>query len=335
MLLLRGYDLDLNSNLFQSDAWHSAWTDVWGGSNPIQMSDAPHHKHFYQVTQQLKGWLYVDSFVPCGSHSDANSGVRSEYFQISERFSEAIVAQAITSFAGQMIIPDVIVQGPTAKVIASLVAKSGCQLVVRNKELAYSVDCREGDFERYLFQLSGNTRAKVFNRRTRLKTMGTVTVGNMWPDVDAFIDILNHFHEARWSKPCFQGKNLSFVKTLLLNLGKQNKAVNLSALKLDQRVVSVALDIEYGNRVFNLQLGYDQSLSKGLSLGLLHLGYSIEDAMKKPGIYWYDMLAGQGKNTAYKQKLATSAIELADFVVVKPKWLQWLYQINELRRSNR
>ena len=80
--------------------------------------------------------------------------------------------------------------------------------------------------------------------------------------------------------------------------------LRFSRLSIDNTPVSIVYHLRGGNREYNLQMGFDDGLhSAKMSLGLLHLGYEIERAALE-GTSALDLLAGQGKQGFFKQRIA-------------------------------
>lgn len=90
-------------------------------------------------------------------------------------------------------------------------------------------------------------------------------------------------------------------------------SVYLSRLRVNGDVVSVLYDLEWQGVRYNLQSGYAESLHSQLKLGSIHLGKAIEEALDSG--CQYECLAGEGKNDAYKKRLATSTPILASVEV--------------------
>ena len=60
---------------------------------------------------------------------------------------------------------------------------------------------------------------------------------------------------------------------------------------------------------------------------MLHFGYLIESAFLNPNIAVFDFLAGNGKNSNYKEHLATDSIALYSFQVIRSLKMRVLYGI--------
>ena len=306
-------------SIFQTKAWRQAWLLAWQ-----QQSQAGES---YSVPIKIKGLYRAHSNFPLGCQSPGLRSIRSEYFTPdTESFSDYLNAVLVDT-SHQLTFPDVIVGSPFYQALQQLaIRQKRIRVVEKNPDLAYSVQTGTGTFNNYLAHLGSNTRLKLYNRRKRLASLGTVALTKSKDD-DTFLDQLNAFHQVRWGKPCYQGNNLVFIRSLLPALRAEGHSVCLSELRVDQKVISVLLDIQVGQRIYNLQSGFIEDFSKGVSTGLLHLGYQLESAFNDSSVSAYDFMAGHGKNANYKARIATQKLPLTDVVLVKSQILKAMYQL--------
>jgi hypothetical protein len=75
-------------------------------------------------------------------------------------------------------------------------------------------------------------------------------------------------------------------------------------------------------------MGFDQAFGQRMSLGLLHLGYALEDAAGR-GVAEYDFLAGAGRHTQYKTNLAQKRTLISTTQLVLKSWLSMFYRVND------
>src|SRR6478609_8297862 len=68
-------------------------------------------------------------------------------------------------------------------------------------------------------------------------------------------------------------------------------------------VVSVLFDVVLHGCRYNFQSGYAEQKFSKVALGAIHMGYAIESAVQSGLIY--DFMAGEGKHTNYKARIAT------------------------------
>lgn len=173
---------------------------------------------------------------------------------------------------------------------------------VQNIDYGVKINLNDKSFSDYLATLGKNTRLKGI---TRQKLLLKEYPNHQWDEfahnndgVDCFFELLNSFHIQRWGKVCFDEYAQSFHKHLILTSSPLN--FQLLYLKVDNRIVSVLFNILIGNTVYNIQSGFDASFNKKYSLGTMHLLFSIEQKFQQNKYSYFDLLAGQGLNTAYK-----------------------------------
>jgi CelD/BcsL family acetyltransferase involved in cellulose biosynthesis len=166
---------------------------------------------------------------------------------------------------------------------------------------AYAVDLRKG-FEAYLATLSGNARRSMFNLRRKLEKTAGLCFRSVSPtDVPASLERLNALHALRWKRPAFVD-SLEFHNELIGRLQRGGE-VKFSELAVGDKIVSVLYDIRRNGRQYNLQMGFDPEAFPSTSLGIIHLGFAIEEAASS-GAQFYDFLGGEGMMSDYKRRYA-------------------------------
>jgi len=180
---------------------------------------------------------------------------------------------------------------------------------VTDESVSRQADLADG-FSAYLSKLKASARRSLVNLRRRLESHGKVEFVVIDAEEDALeaLHELNSLHATRWGCIAFAGDRLEFHSKLVVAAMMQG-ILQMSRLVVGGRVVSVMYDIRLGTRQYNLQMGFDQRFDSKLSLGLLHLGFSIEKAAQD-GVTIYDFLAGRGKNADYKRHLSQQSVEL-------------------------
>lgn len=183
---------------------------------------------------------------------------------------------------------------------------------------SYQVDLANG-FEAYLARLGSSTRRSVFNLRRRLEQLGKVEfLVASASECAAALDDLNRLHSARWGSQAFKGRKLEFHRELI-DRWKDLGQIVISRLLVAGVCVSVLYDIRVGERQYNIQMGFDASVEPKVSLGLIHLGYAIEQASNQ-GVRIYDFLGGGGKTSDYKKNLASSSHSVHTIHVLNGFW---------------
>ncbi len=183
-----------------------------------------------------------------------------------------------------------------------------------------------GSFDSYIKNLGKNTRLRLFNRRKILEKLGDIHFNpKQNSDIESQFGLLNHLHKKRWGKPIFREKRLLF-NTTLAQLMAQRDAVCFSVLSIDDKPVSIQYNYLLDSHKYNIQAGFDENIHKKIALGYLHFGYEIEHACTSH-ITSYDMLAGDGKNTPYKERLTQSSINIVDIQIIRSRRVKYLYKL--------
>jgi hypothetical protein len=326
--------------LFRSHAWLSAWQASWGNSVEIhpltQTNESVLATAIFARKYRLKKLFPITTAFPLGISTTAAPSIRSEYFCCPETASTVdeyianYIKTALHYSWDQFYIPDVLEDSEEAQAIKDVAKKNGLECIVKEIDTVYAVNLKCSNFDDYLKQLGSNTRLKLFNRRKNLQKIGQINIANIWPDQELFYSLLNQFHEQRWGKVCYQGKNLKFMRLLLDALAEQGHVIDLSVMSVNQQPVSVVLDILIDGRIYNLQSGYLENYAKNISLGTLHFGFQVEAAFaNNNAIDVYDFMAGVGKNSNYKSALANCTGEFNSFLLVRSPLLKILYRLQK------
>lgn len=174
---------------------------------------------------------------------------------------------------------------------------------------SYQADLGEG-FDRYLAALSGNARRSLFNLRRKLSERGEVRVARVPDDrIEHGLREMNRLHAMRWGTPALSRETLRVHEDLIARWSGTDR-VQLSSLEVAGRTVSMLYDLRLGTTQYNIQMGFDPNFDASVSLGLLHLGYAMEQAARE-GVRTYDFLAGSGRSTDYKRRIATQSRQIA------------------------
>jgi len=187
----------------------------------------------------------------------------------------------------------------------------------------------QGLFSDYTSKLGKNTRLKLLNRRSLLEKQGKITFQRMLSEnIDELFSTLNNLHEKRWGKSIFNKQRLQFNLSVAKQLAEKN-CLNFSLILLNNKPISVQYNYVIKKHNYNIQAGFDEGLHKKISLGYLHFGYEIEATFnQKDGIY--DFLAGEGKNTQYKERLTDTSLQMIDLQVIRKPSLKLLYKLFDL-----
>lgn len=313
--------MDINSlskapSVFRTEAWVQAWIDTWGHNPNIELIDLGGRKnpleYAYVEKTRVKKILPVTRLHLAGVGCSSVSTPRSEYNDIQAliSFYEATgsVGKNLANINWQeFLLQDFIDNSFNNRLVDELAKSLKASIFVRKTEPAYHVYAE--DFDDYLASLGGNTRLKYFNRRDRLASHGEIEQRQYsLHESYAFFSLLNEFHVRRWGKPCYSQDSQNFMRNFqerLMQLGGQSI---MEALLVNGQVVSVIFDIVWVGKRYNFQSGFAENRYPKIALGALHLGYSIEAAVKSKQIY--DFMAGCGKNTDYKANIANSFTQI-------------------------
>lgn len=322
--------------IFSTHEWIDAWQTAWADSSNIQVVE-PHtglahgRQGFYQFSQTKLSLFTFTTLFPAGISTPASPSLRSEYFVVGKQTAAEFIANACRHRWDQLFIPDVIINSLEYTHLVQAAEAVGLTVLVRDTTTSYAVRLRDNSFEHYLKHIGSNTRLKLYNKRKKLYPLGVIEVRNLWPQVNQFIDILNSFHQQRWGKPCYQGRNLQQIVMFLQKIATNGGVPDLSVIYCDGKAISAVLDLHYRQRIYNIQSGYQEKFQDGISLGTLHLGLQIEKAFSA-GADYYDFMAGNGKHSNYKQSLATHSEDFASVMLVRSPVLKFLYRINDKLR---
>jgi hypothetical protein len=188
-----------------------------------------------------------------------------------------------------------------------------------------------GGMDAYLRTLGQSTRRSLWNLRHRLERQGRVSLELVSVEEIAggFTD-LNRLHRLRWQQPAFAAPALEFHTRLAQRLASRGELV-LSRLRVGGQVVSVLYDIRKGTRQYNISMGFDPAFDGSVSLGLIHLGYSMEAAAARQ-VSTYDFLAGTGQQTDYKSHLSQAHRSVSSVQLLRGRVLPTLYRWHDRPR---
>ncbi|WP_049631526.1 GNAT family N-acetyltransferase [Cellvibrio sp. pealriver] len=320
--------------IFASHEWVDAWQDAWSDCVDIialQRHADPENCRDGFYTYQLKklACIKLITLFSAGISTPASPSLRSEYFNQDKKHVGALIRSALRFDWDQFYIPDVILGSDEYHEFCKIAHEENVKLIIRDQSISYAVQLKHNTFVDYLKGLGSNTRLKLFNKRKKLFLLGDIRIENLWPNVDAFIDVLNQFHLQRWGRPCYSGRNRVQITRFLNQIALAGGRPDLSIIYCNDDAISAVLDLSYLGRIYNIQSGYREKFQDGISLGTLHFGFQLEKAFSS-GADYYDFMAGNGKNSDYKKSLATHSTTLVSLMLVRSRWLQVLYLANNL-----
>lgn len=306
--------------LFSSWIWQKTWWDIWQPRLKLEL-----FLHGIYKENTLIGIVPCYTYETCkpyginikycefiGAYSASSDSIRSEYlnFIFPEHLSNEIIPRIFEYFKNEnidkLILLDMDAYDYTANWIISEYAEAHLSYDKGVKIYTNNV------FSSYISRLGKHTRLRLYNRRKRLKNHEIKNIVQE-SDILDFFDRLNKMHINRWGKACFSKHSLLFHKSIAGYFLKTNQLKAL-CMYVNNELCAVCYDITVNKIRFNLQLGFFPSSDKQISLGTLILGYAIQQAHDDKFITEYDLLAGGGKNSFYKQHFRG---EEQQFVTIK------------------
>lgn len=307
-------------SVFRTEAWVQAWIDTWGKDKRLTLIDlggsANALEHIYIIKQPLKKIIPVKTLCLAGVGCSQLPTPRAEYNDISKLVNAAGGLNSLAKVLNQLdwqqlYMPDILAESFAGEQWQNYMAANlEGLLTTTTSDVAYAVDAT--NLEDYLRQLGGNTRLTYFNRRKNLTKIGCLEFKEFEiSESHEFFDVLNRFHVMRWGRPCYSSASQKFLTIFFERLTDQQGKVIMQGMKMNGDVVSVLLDVIWSGVRYNLQSGYYENLYPKIALGAVHMGYGIEKAIENKQIY--DFLAGLGKNSNYKSRVATREQELRSY----------------------
>ncbi len=108
----------------------------------------------------------------------------------------------------------------------------------------------------------------------------------------------------------------------------------MSRLWVNGKVVSVLYDVCKRDRQYNIKMAFDPNFSTQVSLGLIHLGYAMEQAAERK-VASYDFLAGPGRSSDFKRLLSQQRYELSCVQILRGPLLPAVYRWRDrMRRTD-
>ncbi len=328
--------------LFMSWEWMYAWWDIYGnkendsllvlgaydkeklvGLAPLYIS---HHR-------SLKGLISTRTIQFIGTRIKGTAGFRSEYLQFitssndSKHINDYIARELFTKHkTDEYYLNDLIVNCNTYRSLNYFAQQSRAYTREQGESRTYIINC-EQPFPSYVADLGKNTRLKLFNRRKVLESLGDVSVTiSGAQDLSSIVSRINNFHVHRWGYQTIQHHHSKFIAALVCS---ELFTVSSITLFLDKKPLACTLDVLTNGRSYNLQMGFTENLHKKISLGTLTLGYAIEKYCSDQKIKSYDLLAGGGKNSDYKPRVAIENTKLKSLQFILSTKFKHIYWLND------
>jgi Acetyltransferase (GNAT) domain len=331
---MSSYRAPETTRLFRTQAWGNAWLDVWGKDPRLTLIDlggrGNPREMLYGVKSKIKKILPIRSLHLIGVGCGVISTPRAEYNDLSDLvnmddFKNMLSSEHHLIPWDQFFLPDLVLASPSHKTFQEWVAQKGLGVHELRTEPAYYVSAQ--DFDAYTASLGANTRLAYFNRRERLQQIGEIDFLQFSTDKSMeFFALINQFHLARWGRPCYSIDSQYFLKNFIERLVAEKGSSVLEAMRVNGEIVSVLFDVVLDGCRYNFQSGYLENKYPKVALGAIHMGYAIEAAIKSGSIY--DFMAGEGKNSNYKARIATHQ-EMIKSVVVERGTIKYLRKLKK------
>ncbi len=329
-------------SLFLSWHWMFSWWEIYGNikndeliligiydEKDILICLAP----LYITLDKIKNTISIKRLQFIGSRVGGSSGFRTEYLQfiIDKRVStnaiKMIFDEVITKYSfDELWLSDLDVNSETYHAMIKLDKKHKIYRRAQEEGYSYGINVSV-DYEEYVSKLGKNTRLKFFNRRKILNKLGKVTIeevtNNNFRDV---LNLLAEFQLHRWDELISYDKHSLFIEKLI----KDSSIVICGVIvKLNDESIGCTFDILSSNRSYNIQSGYKEGVDKKIAMGSLTIGYAIEKYCKNEQCDYYDFLAGEGKNSNYKSRIAKTDIKFQSIQIISSTILRIVYKIKD------
>ncbi|MDH5229677.1 MAG: hypothetical protein OEZ58_20550 [Gammaproteobacteria bacterium] len=340
--LLNRSDAD---QLFLSWSWMHSWWNVYGDlandellligiyDNDRLVCIAP----FYSSKKTIKGLLSVKIIQFLGTRVDGSSGFRSEYLQCivdretSEKCLENVFDYLLADIGcDELWLNDLVVGSKTHELAKKFSAHPKAYKRLQAEDTTYGVNVKVS-FQDYVASLGKNTRLKAYNRRKVLESLGEVIIESA--NAQNYRDVLQYlsdFHLDRWETSISYAKHGEFI-ALLIN--DTDVTVSGVVVKLNHEVVGCTLDLIAAGKSYNLQSGYKAFVDKKIAMGSLAIGYAIEFYCDNPEISYYDFLAGEGKKSNYKERIAQPLMNFESTQYIFSFGLRLMYRFKDKFKS--
>lgn len=328
--------------IFLTPAWASSWWDAWGRRQPnyelcvLQARDpqgqligvAP----LYISNDPIRAGMHCRRLQFIGTNFRKSGVTRTEYVDFPARpGKQQQVLAAILGFIAdelsfdEFVLTDLRRDTPTRTYLSEFARSRAWLERPSNLDQGTRIEL-EGDYANYLSRLGRNTRLRLHNRRKVLESLGQVEFHRYGTDqLDSGFEEMDRLFRRRWSQPVCNSAQLDFQRLLVERL-PDNAEVQLTGISVDGQVVSVQYNIRMAGTEYNFLSGFQDDLHSKLSVGMLHFGYSIEQAYVD-GLRHYDLLLGSGRTTHYKKNFAGQTIEAETVQLIQHPMLKAAYVV--------
>lgn len=183
-------------------------------------------------------------------------------------------------------------------------------------------------FDEYVGRLDSHTRRRLWHHRRRLSAPRLEYADD--PRIEEYLALLWTMAAQRWGEPRDAAAARRFQLDTAVSLARSG-SLRMSRLATSAGPLSVMYGARVGRTVYYLQSAFDVS-SRGISPGVLHLGYAMEDACRE-GVEYFDLLAGRGRTRDYKRDLGACRVPVVSLQVVRGALPAALYGVYQVAKS--
>jgi len=309
-------DLASRDNIFLSPAWVTSWWDAWGRNQPgfepyiLVVRCGPGRvvgiAPLYLSVDKIRAPLSSRRLQFIGTNFRKQGVTRTEYvdFLVDPQYHREIVDALITYIADncrfdEFVLSDIRLDCATFTHLPHVAETRGWRIRHADADQGVTISL-DGSFKSFLANLGKNSRLRLYNRRTILESIADFRIAEYSADqLHTGFAELRRLFRTRWQIDIFTSAQLQFQSTLIERLPNVD-SLKLTGLHLDGKCYSILYNIRFGGTEFNFLSGFSESLHPKLSLGMLHLGYSIEQAYTD-GMRYFDLLLGRGRRSHYKK----------------------------------
>ncbi|KZZ14013.1 hypothetical protein A3750_15915, partial [Oleiphilus sp. HI0079] len=290
---------------------------------------------FYIAHRPFLKLLSLRTLYFLGYKGSGEAGYRAEYldFVCSSRDAQTLRAplmQYLLSGAGagagagagvdEIILSDVPATELHGSVLTALKKQGAAYIRETARDQTYRIGLATG-YEAFLSGLGKGTRARIKGSEKRMASESTFAVnGCLREDPEVLLKPIKELHALRWNNQKSFGAYKKFLDALLRFDDERDIELGGVRLEYNGEVMAATLNVSFRGVVYNVMLGFKEVPVKRVSPGLLALSLDIQSCSVQSELACYDLLAGSGKRTDYKSKIASKGPELVSHQIL----LRWL-----------
>jgi len=195
------------------------------------------------------------------------------------------------------------------------------------------------NFQSYVTQLKRKVRQKTIlhrrfieNKKMAIQAVVISSIHTSNKNYLNFFSELNRLKELRWSIPVYQGNRLEFQKKFILYCqDSEHLRATSTLLNIEGENQSAFHSIQASKQNYFIQFAFNPTFNRKISLGYLHLGYSIEQSYQD-NLAQIQLLPGGGQSENYKHHFANKIQPQLTFSLIRSKRLTVFVWLNALSK---